>query len=164
MRTRRLALLCTVGTLVAHVACSSWRAEGIDPATLPPDVQSDYVLFAQKCSKCHSLARPLSSGIDDDAYWQMYVTRMRRQPGSGISVEDTVPILRFLHFYSMEQKRKKRASEQATDPTPAPTTPGPASGPAPVTPPATPPSGAPAAPPAPPPAVPPVSSGVPGAR
>ena len=59
-----------------------------------------------RCSKCHSLARPLNSGIIDDGYWKLYVARMRRQPGSGISLEDTDQILRFLHYYSMEEIRK----------------------------------------------------------
>jgi hypothetical protein len=88
-------------------ACSSGaRSEGLDPSTLPGDVRADYAVFAQRCSKCHSLARPLSSGISDDNYWSRYVTRMRRQPGSGISELDAGPILRFLHYYSLEQQRK----------------------------------------------------------
>jgi hypothetical protein len=61
-------------------------------------------VFAQKCSKCHSLARPLESGITDDEFWKAYVARMRRQPSSGISQSDEPPILRFLHYYSVDQK------------------------------------------------------------
>jgi hypothetical protein len=74
------------------------------------DLRADYLVFAQRCSKCHSLGRPLNSGIDTDEYWQIYVTRMRRQPASGISLADTVPILRFLHAYSIAQRRKKAES------------------------------------------------------
>lgn len=70
---------------------------------MPVEVRADYALFAQRCSRCHSLARPLHSGITTDEYWAEYVERMRRQPGSGISIEDTVPILRFLHYYSTGQ-------------------------------------------------------------
>jgi hypothetical protein len=83
------------------------RSEAIDPTTLPQSVRADYDVFAQRCSKCHSLARPLNSGIDNDEYWKMYVERMRRQPASGISVADTVPILRFLHVFSIEERKKK---------------------------------------------------------
>ena len=61
-------------------------------------------MFARKCSKCHSLARPLNAQIVDDEQWVNYVNRMRRQPGSAISPQDTVPILRFLHWYSFESK------------------------------------------------------------
>src|SRR5262249_24088974 len=92
-------------------ACSSGRHEGIDVASLPPDVRSDYELFAQRCSKCHSLARPLESGITDDGFWHEYVERMRRQPSSGISPDDEIPILRFLHYYSLEKKGSQPRAE-----------------------------------------------------
>jgi hypothetical protein len=82
-------------------------ADEVDTAKLPANLRDDYGVFAQRCSKCHSLARPLTSGIDDDEYWKRYVERMRRQPASGISPEDEVPILRFLHYFSEEQKKKK---------------------------------------------------------
>ena len=83
------------------------RSEGLDAAALPADVRPDYEVFAQKCSKCHSLARPLLSGVTDDAFWKEYVERMRRQPASGISPADEIPILRFLHYYSLEQGRRR---------------------------------------------------------
>jgi hypothetical protein len=104
--------------------CSGWaaRSEGLDPATLPENVRADYAVFAQRCSKCHSLARPLTSGIDDDEYWAMYVARMRRQPASGISLEDTVVVLRFLHYFSEDAKAKK-AKREAPSPTPPPAPP-----------------------------------------
>jgi hypothetical protein len=103
-----------VGMMVATaVGCSGWlaRSEGLDPATLPENIRGDYAVFAERCSKCHSLARPLSSGIDDDDYWAMYVARMRRQPASGISQEDTVVVLRFLHYFSEDMKAKKAKHE-----------------------------------------------------
>src|SRR5258706_14077861 len=96
--------------IIAGLArCAEWktRPEGLDPSTLPDEVRGDYAVFAQRCSKCHSIARPLNSGISDENYWAMYVARMRRQPGSGISPDDAVAILRFLHYYSLEQLRKK---------------------------------------------------------
>jgi hypothetical protein len=100
--------------------CPAERLEGIGPVdALPPAVRADYEVFAQRCSKCHSLARPLNSGIEDDEFWKMYVARMRRQPGSGISVEDTVGILRFLSFYSREQ-RERRTKKEVIDAAPAP--------------------------------------------
>jgi hypothetical protein len=33
---------------------------------------------------------------------------MRLQPGSGIAAQDAPPILRFLHYYTLEQQRLKR--------------------------------------------------------
>ena len=98
---------------IAGAACASSmeQTEGMDPSVVPPDVRADYALFAQRCSKCHSLARPLNSGITDDGYWHMYVERMRRQPGSGITEADTVPILRFLHWYSTQQAAAQPARD-----------------------------------------------------
>jgi hypothetical protein len=107
-----LKRLVWAAVVVAHVSallgCSKRPAEGLDVATLPPDSRADYAIFARRCSKCHSLARPLNSGITDDEAWRMYVARMRRQPGSGINDEDSAVILRFLHVYSLDQRRRKR--------------------------------------------------------
>jgi hypothetical protein len=89
-----------VSSALAACASTMEQTEGMDPSAVPPEQQADYAVFAQRCSKCHSLARPLNSGITDDGYWRMYVEKMRRQPGSGISESDRVPILRFLHWYS----------------------------------------------------------------
>src|SRR5262245_5334986 len=96
----------------AIAACAAARSEGLDVAELPLEVRSDYELFAVRCSKCHSLARPLESGIKDDVFWAKYVERMRRQPGSGISPADEIPILRFLHYYSLDKKAPETAPDK----------------------------------------------------
>ena len=94
--------------MVVLASCGPMHgSDEVDTAKVPAELREDYAVFAQRCSKCHSLARPLTSGIDDDEYWKRYVERMRRQPASGISPEDEVPILRFLHYFSEEQKKKK---------------------------------------------------------
>jgi hypothetical protein len=100
---RRVAVLALLlsGCASAH--------DGLDAARLPAEVRPDYDLFARRCSKCHALSRALASGIDEDALWTRYVTRMRRQPGSGISRQDAEVILRFLHYYSLEQRSLRRA-------------------------------------------------------
>jgi hypothetical protein len=106
----------TVGFVLAlastPLGCAANSRDGLDVASLPETVRPDYALFARRCSKCHSLARPLGSGIVDDAVWIAYVNKMRRQPGSGISPQDATPILRFLHYYSSEQLRLKRERER----------------------------------------------------
>jgi hypothetical protein len=105
---RCLALAAAMFAAGAAVAlgCSSTRREGgIEPASLPSDIQADYAMFARRCSKCHSLARPLSASITDDDFWREYVERMRRQPASGITVADEEPILRFLHYWSHKERR-----------------------------------------------------------
>ncbi len=109
---RPTLVVLAVAGLLAACASALGRGEGLDAEKLPAEVQPEYALFAQRCSKCHSLARPLQSGIDDDEFWHRYVARMRQQPGSGISEDDGAVILRFLHYYSVEQKRKKAEREK----------------------------------------------------
>lgn len=109
--------------VIALAAACGPRNEGLDASKLPEDVRADYGVFARRCSKCHSLARPLQSGITDDEQWVMYVKRMRRQPASGISPEDEQVILRFLRYYAADlrrQKAEKQAPPPASAPPPAP--------------------------------------------
>ena len=98
--------LVLLGAFVASCGgeSSARRTDSLDPSTMPEGIRADYQVFADRCSKCHSLSRPLGSGIDTDEHWQMCVERMRRHPGSGISKEDTVVILRFLHYFVVQQK------------------------------------------------------------
>lgn len=91
--------------LLVSTATGCTRREGLDPSTMPENVRGDYAFFARKCSKCHSLARPLSANITDDEQWALYVNRMRRQPASGISPNDQEHILRFLRFYAADLRR-----------------------------------------------------------
>jgi hypothetical protein len=114
-----LKKLVAHGLLVITLAGCATQAgagrEGLDVNQLPPEVRDDYTLFARRCSKCHSLSRALDSGIERDDTWATYVARMRRQPGSGISQDDATRILRFLHYYALEQQRRRRErQEQAT--------------------------------------------------
>src|SRR4029079_18388924 len=121
----RLLGLVTIGV----AACSASRTEGLDPSKLPEDMREDYALFARRCSKCHSLARPLNAGITDDEQWVHYVNRMRRQPGSGITMTDQEHILRFLKYYAAELRKKREernAPPAASTPPAAPPAPAPA--------------------------------------
>jgi hypothetical protein len=95
----------------AVAGCSLGRTTEPEVASSSPEVHADYEVFALRCSKCHSLARPLNSGIDDDDYWRMYVAKMRRMPGSGITEQDEIVILRFLHVFSMDERRRKGKSK-----------------------------------------------------
>lgn len=122
--------------LFAGASCRS-RTEGLDPSKLPDNVRADYQVFAHRCSKCHSLARPLTSNITDDEQWVMYVNRMRRQPGSGISLSDQDVILRFLRFYAADLRKKeaeKRGLAPAESAAPPPASAPPPPPPAPAAP------------------------------
>jgi len=99
LRTSGLAL-----ALVLLAGCSggtrSRRPDGLDVSNYPEEVQTAYGVFEYRCSRCHSLARPLNAEIDDAAFWADYVARMRRMPGSGINRRDADVILRFLTYYT----------------------------------------------------------------
>lgn len=114
--------------LAGSASCRA-RTEGLDTATIPDDLRTDYQRFSTKCSKCHSLARPLTSNITDDEQWVMYVNRMRRQPGSGISYEDQAHILRFLKWYAADLRRIAEEKRSGGKPAPSASVPPPVVGP-----------------------------------
>lgn len=115
-RGRRMLASIVGGALTAAaLACGGPRSEGLDASKLPENVREDYAIFEQRCSKCHSLARPLGAGIRDDDEWALYVNRMRLQPGSGITTADQERILRFLRHHAAElRKRDEGRSSPAT--------------------------------------------------
>jgi len=102
--------------LVTVIASACQQGEGLDPSKMPENIRADYALFANRCSKCHSLARPLTANITDDEQWVLYVNRMRRQPGSGISRTDQEGILRFLKYYAAELRRTQAEKNAAPAP------------------------------------------------
>jgi hypothetical protein len=71
----------------------------IDVSGYAPDMQERYRVFALKCSKCHSLARPINARITGEE-WKPYVKKMIRRPGSGINEEAGQVVYEFLKFYS----------------------------------------------------------------
>jgi hypothetical protein len=83
----------------------------IDVSSYPEAQRESYALFARKCSRCHTLARPINSSMRGDE-WMAYVSRMSRKPGSGISPGDGDAILEFLVLDS--ELRERRAG--AVDP------------------------------------------------
>lgn len=80
-------------------------------AKYPPEVQDSYRLFTAKCSRCHTLSRPLSANIVEHAHWDAYVERMRHHAGSGISKADARKILVFLHYYADQRAADGRPTE-----------------------------------------------------
>jgi hypothetical protein len=75
------------------------RGDTVDVSSYPPDIQRAYRVFALRCSRCHTLARPLNARIHDPQHWVRYVARMRRQPGSGIDQNNGKLIVEFLLYY-----------------------------------------------------------------
>jgi hypothetical protein len=118
LRAAALAL-CATGLLLSLTSLSGCeRGEGLDRTKLPDNIRADYDVFARKCSKCHSLARPLTANITDDEQWILYVNRMRRQPASGISLTDQQAILRFLKYYAADLRRVQAEKNSGGPPSP----------------------------------------------
>lgn len=74
------------------------RAAG-DVSSYPADVQKQYRVFADKCSRCHDLSRGLTARYKGEAQWKNLVERMARRPGAGISRRDQATIVSFLVYH-----------------------------------------------------------------
>ncbi len=85
----------------------------IDVSAYPASQQENYALFAEKCSICHTLARPIHSPLVDASTWTRYVKRMhgknrdRFQGGPLLSGEEAKRVISFLAFDSRERKIKR---------------------------------------------------------
>lgn len=79
----------------------------INVSGYPKEIQESYKVFAAKCVKCHTLARPINTDMTNQG-WKMYVKRMMNKPDSGISPKTGKMIYKFLK-YRQEEKNKKRA-------------------------------------------------------
>ena len=77
----------------------------IDVTTYPPKMQEAYELFTRKCSRCHTVARPINSTFAA-AEWRKYVYKMMRKPGSGLTPKTAEEIIKFL-VYDSEHREKK---------------------------------------------------------
>ena len=52
--------------------------------SIRPTSRKNYKVFADKCSKCHTIARPINTTMTKPE-WERYVKRMMHKPNSGIS-------------------------------------------------------------------------------
>jgi hypothetical protein len=84
----------------------------LDVSRFPPEIQQLYPLFESKCSKCHSLARPINARLSGEQ-WRSYIKKMSRRPGSGINEETGKQLFTFLKFYSDYQEARAQAESAA---------------------------------------------------
>jgi mono/diheme cytochrome c family protein len=77
----------------------------IDVSAYPAPQQAAYKVFATKCSKCHTIARPLNTMMKPDE-WNRYVKRMMHKPNSGISDSQGKQIFEFVVYDQSERKDK----------------------------------------------------------
>lgn len=80
----------------------------IDVSKYPPEQQKAYKLFVDKCSKCHTIARPINTTMTRKE-WEMYVMRMMHKPNSGISGNQGKEIFEFL-IYDQQMRKDKNPS------------------------------------------------------
>lgn len=84
----------------------------IDVSQYPADQQSNYKVFVKKCSKCHTLARPINAPYSTQKEWADYIDKMKKKKRSGLDGKSAERVLQFLiHDSSV---RKKTASEKRT--------------------------------------------------
>lgn len=76
----------------------------VDVSSFPVPIQERYGLFSRKCSKCHTLARPINTNFSN-AKWKRYVKRMSNKPDSGISPTTGKKIYQFLKYYQASKNR-----------------------------------------------------------
>ena len=77
----------------------------INVAAYPPDQQKGYKVFAEKCAKCHTIARPINTAMTQEE-WSRYVKRMMHKPNSGISDAQGKAIYEFLAYDQANRKDK----------------------------------------------------------
>jgi hypothetical protein len=92
-------VLCVLALLSGAPDPRDRGPDVIDVSTYPPKYQELYRTFEVRCSKCHSLARPVNARLRGDE-WRLYVKKMSRRAGSGINEEAGEKIYEFLKFYS----------------------------------------------------------------
>ncbi len=69
----------------------------IDVSAYPQKMQAAYEVFARKCSRCHTLARPINSDFEPEE-WRTYVYKMMRKPGSGLTPQTAEKVIEFLIY------------------------------------------------------------------
>lgn len=77
----------------------------IDVSSYPAPMQKSYKVFVDKCSKCHTIARPVNTTMTKDE-WARYVKRMMHKPNSGISDNQGKEIFEFLAYDQVARKDK----------------------------------------------------------
>lgn len=90
---------------LARIAQFDKGPSTIDVSKYAPEIQKDYKIFRQKCTVCHTLARPINSDFVLPDEWSRYVKRMMHKPGSMISGADAKKIYTFLVYDASVRKQ-----------------------------------------------------------
>ena len=76
----------------------------VDVSGYPPQMREYYQLFANRCSRCHTLARPINSAFSAEE-WKKYVQHMMKKPGSGLTPKTAGQISEFLIYDAQVRER-----------------------------------------------------------
>lgn len=76
----------------------------IDVSNYPEEMQELYNVFTRRCSKCHTVARPINSEFTPEE-WEKYVQKMMRKAGSGLTPKTAEQITRFLKYDAQHRER-----------------------------------------------------------
>ena len=90
----------------------------LDVSAYPPEIQTAYKKFEQKCSVCHSAARSLNSELVTMDDWSRYIKRMWLRPPCCsacpvITKTDALTIRKFLVYDSKIRKTGANAAAWA---------------------------------------------------
>ncbi|MEJ2369079.1 MAG: hypothetical protein P8Z49_12245 [Acidobacteriota bacterium] len=121
MSSRKLIQLISAGILIGGLAVTfglfaqsvptSYPQDNgpykLDVSNYPKAVQKEYKVFKEKCSICHTLARPLNTTMSP-AMWKEYVKYMLQKPGASamINHQQAHEILEFLDYDQTHRKDK----------------------------------------------------------
>jgi hypothetical protein len=126
MRNRQFAVLLLVAAVVAGAA-RLWAQDDaggkefpfdkgldtIDVSSYPKKLQDIYTdVFSMKCSKCHTLARPINAPFALPEEWQAYVTCMQHKKRSGVDADSAKKIIEFLTYDSSVRKKDLIAQKE----------------------------------------------------
>jgi cytochrome c5 len=77
----------------------------IDVSKYTPEMKGKYKVFAEKCSKCHTIARAINCEFALDDEWERYVKRMMNKGGTLITAAEGKQIYEFLTYDSKIRKK-----------------------------------------------------------
>lgn len=83
----------------------------IDVSNYPPEHQENYKLFVERCSRCHTIARPINSQFSQSDEWERYVKRMMRKPGCEMPTDEAKKVWQFLVYDSQTRKLGEKEAE-----------------------------------------------------
>ena len=87
---------------------NTYQADGgpnfIDVSEYPEEMQMLYAVFTRRCSRCHTISRPINSNFKAEE-WRKYVLKMMRKPGSGLNPKTAEQIIKFLTYDAQHREK-----------------------------------------------------------